>query len=208
MRILVFGAAGRTGRHVVEQALGHGHDVTAFIHATPLALQDSALATAHGDVLDFDSVRAAVTGQDAVVSTLGMGRGAAGNPLSSGIANVIHAMTLEGVSRLAAASACGTFARKDKRLTFGFRTMIATVLKATYDELEEMEMRIMASDLEWTIVRPVGLTDGPLTGVYRVSLEGDVLPDAVAVSRADVAALLLKALTGETYLRRTVTVGY
>lgn len=208
MRILVLGAAGRTGRHVVEQALGHGHDVTAFVHSTPLTLEHRSLSIVTGDVLEFETVRSAVATQDAVVSAMGTGRGAAGSPLTEGIANVIHAMTLEGVPRLCAESASGTFARKDKRLTLGFRTMIATVLKSAYDQLEEMEARIMASDLEWTVVRPVGLTDGPLTGVYRQSIEGDILPDAVAVSRADVAALMLKALSGDTYLRRAVTIGY
>ena len=212
MRILVFGAAGRTGRQVVEQALSHGNEVTAFIRATQLSTEHPALEVVRGDVLDFESVRVAVAGHDAVISTLGTGVGGGhGEPektLSAGIANVIHAMTLEGVPRLCAESAAGTFARRDKRLSFRFRAMIATTLKAVYDELEEMELRIMASDLEWTIIRPVGLTDGPLTGVYRISLEGDVLPDATAISRADVAALMLKAVSGDTYLRRAVTIGY
>jgi len=208
MRILVLGAAGRTGRDVVEQALSHGNEVSAFLRSTPLDLRHPRLEVVHGDVLDFESVRAAMTSRDAVVSALGSGRTGAGKPLSTGMTNVIHAMTLEGVPRLVVESAAGTFARKDKRLTFRFRTTIASSLKAVYDELEEMEIRIMASDLEWTIVRPVGLTDGPLTGVYRISLEGDVLPDATAISRADVAALMLKAVSGDTYLRRAVTIGY
>jgi len=208
MRILVLGAAGRTGRHVVEQALGHGHEVTAFVHETPVGLSDSHLEIAEGDVTDFESVRSAVEGQDVVVSALGAARGSAGNSLSDGIGNVIHAMALSGVRRLVVLSASGTFARKDKRLSLGLRTMIATVLRATYDELEGMEQRVMASDLDWTIVRPVGRTDGPLTGVYRVLLDGEVLEDASAISRADLAALMLKSLSGTTYLCRAVTVGY
>lgn len=208
MRILVFGAAGRTGRLVVEQALGHGHDVTAFVHETPLELTHDHLGVLRGDAMDFESVLAAVGGQTAVVSALGPGRSAAGITLSEGIGNIIHAMAVEGVHRLVVESASGTFARKDRRLSLGFRTMIATVLRATYDDLEAMEQRVMASDLDWTIVRPVGLTDGPLTGTYRLSLDGDLLSDASAISRADVAALMLKALSGETYVRRAVTIGY
>jgi putative NADH-flavin reductase len=208
MRIAVLGAAGRTGREVVEQALHHGNDVRAFVHSAPLDLTHSRLEIVHGDVFDFESVRGAVAGRDAVVSALGRDGGSVGGTVSEGIANVIYAMTLEGVARLCALSASGTFARKDRRLSLGFRMMLATALKTTYDDLEEMEMRIMASDLEWTIVRPVGLTDGPLTGVYRASLDGDVLPGAVAVSRADVASLMLKAISGDTYLLKTVTVGY
>lgn len=208
MRILVLGAAGRTGRHVVEQALGHGHDVTAFVHETPLTLSHPHLTVVQGDVMDFERVRAAVEGQTAVVSALGLARAAGVTTLSGGIGNVIYAMALAGANRLVVESAAGTFARKDRRLSLGFRTMIATVLRTTYDELEAMERRVMASDLDWTIVRPVGLTDGPLTGTYRLSLDGDLLSDASAISRADVAALMLKALSGETYVRRAVTIGY
>ena len=82
-----------------------------------------------------------------------------------------------------------------------------TTLRQAYDELEAMERRIMASDLDWTIIRPSGLADGPLTGDYRVSLDGAVLKGAKRVSRADVAALVLKALSGSTYSRRAVTIG-
>ena len=44
MRILVIGAAGRTGKHIVERALGHGHDVTAFVHNQPIELANERLA--------------------------------------------------------------------------------------------------------------------------------------------------------------------
>ena len=63
MRVLVIGAAGRTGRHIVERALGHGHDVTAFVHSTPLELANERLTSITGDVRDFDAVSAAVVGQ-------------------------------------------------------------------------------------------------------------------------------------------------
>jgi len=208
MRVLVFGASGGIGRQVVMQAVGHGHEVTAFVHATPVDLDLPGLSVVTGDVLDFDSVSAAVHGHDAVFFALNNTRGGRGGTLVEGVANVIHAMAVHEVRRLVAVSAAGTFARDDKRLTLGFRAMIKTVLRSVYDELEAMERRIMASDLDWTIVRPVGLTDDPLTGEYRVGLDGSILPKAVRISRADVAALMLKAAAGDTYVRRAVTIGY
>jgi putative NADH-flavin reductase len=206
VRVVVFGAAGGIGRQIVMQAVGHGHEVTAFVHSTPLDLDLPGLAAVAGDVLDFDAVSAAVEGHDAVFFALN-DTGSRGT-LSGGIGNVVHAMALHGVRRLVAASAAGTFARDDKRLTFGFRAMLKTVLRAVYDELEAMECRIMASDLDWTIVRPVGLTDDQLTGRYRVGLDGSILPKATRISRADVAALMIKAAAGDTYVRRAVTIGY
>lgn len=216
MKVLVFGAAGGIGRQVVMQAVGHGHEVTAFVHTTPLELDLPGLSIVRGDVLDLESVSAAVAGHDAVFFALGGARTGAGGrsgvraagTLEAGIANVVHAMALHGVRRLVAVSAAGAFARSDKRLALGFRTMLKTVLRSVYDDLEAMERRVMASDLDWTIVRSVGLTDEELTGRYRVALDGSVLPKATRISRADVAALMLKAATGETYLRRAVTIGY
>lgn len=206
MRILVFGAAGRTGRLVVERALGHGHDVSAFIHATPLALSHQRLNVVHGDVRDFSAVERAMAGTDAVAFALSQGSG--GKSIhEAGIANVIHAMAAADVRRLAAISAAGTFARTDKALSIAYRTLIKTTLRAAYDDLEAMERRIMTTALDWTIVRPVGLSDDPPSGTYRVSLDGTLLKKASRISRSDVAAVVVKALETNTYLRRTVVVG-
>ncbi len=202
MNLVVFGAAGRTGRHVVERALGHGHTVTAFVHKTPLPSDHPALYRANGDVRDFDAVSAAITGQSAVAFALS----GAGNH-EPGIANVIHAMAEHGVRRLAAVSAAGTFARNDNRLSPAYRLMVATALRSTYDDLEDMEMRIMASDLDWTIVRPVGLTDEPAAGNYRLALDGSLLPKAKRIARADVGSLVVKALETSTFWRRAVVIG-
>jgi putative NADH-flavin reductase len=204
MRVLVVGGAGRTGRLVVERALAHGHEVTAFVHRAPLDLSDSRLATVTGDALVFDDVMSAVAGHDAVVVAVGGGRGKLHEPL---IANVVHAMAEQGVRKLAVLSAAGTFARKDPNLSVAFRLMVSVAMRPTYDDLEAMERRVMASDLDWTIVRPVGLTDAPAAGDYRISRDGSLLPKATRISRADVAGMLLKAIETESYWRAAVVIG-
>ena len=206
MRILVLGAAGRTGRLIVERALGHGHEVTAFVHTTPLALSHERLTMVSGDVRDFSAVDSAMAGQDAVAFALSQGAGEKGVH-EAGIANVIHAMAAGDVRRLAAISAAGTFARNDKALSLAFRALIKTAMRGIYDDLEGMERRIMATGLDWAIVRPVGLTDNPPSGTYRVSLDGSLLKKAARISRADVASVVVKALETDTYLRRTVVIG-
>lgn len=209
MKVLVIGAAGRTGRQLVEAARGHGHEVTAFVHTTPLAEAPHATGertkVVTGDVLDFDSVSAAVEGHDAVAVTIGRTSGT-GRFHDPAIANVIHAMALHEVRRLGVMSAAGTFARGDKNLSLAFRALIATGLRSTYDDLEAMEQRIMASALDWSIVRPVGLVDGPPKGDYRISLSGALLPKSTRISRGDVAAVLLKSLESDAYLRRAVVI--
>ncbi len=127
---------------------------------------------------------------------------------SVGIAAILEAMAEGGVPRLAVESAVGAFARKDKNIAWAYRTFMMPRLAPIYDDLERMEQRIMASSTGWTIVRAAGLTDGPATGHYRVGLDGRTLPKGSQISRADLAALLLKSLSVDTYLRRVVSVSY
>lgn len=206
MRVLVIGAAGRTGKHVVERALGHGHDVTALVHDKPVEIANERLTSVVGDVRDFDAINAAIAGKHAVAFAISHGSGSGPDIHEAGIANVIHAMAENMVSRLAAVSAAGTFARKDKNLSLAYRTLVATALRSAYDDLEAMELRIMASDLDWTIVRPVGLNDDPPSGQYRISLDGSLLAKSARISRADVASLVVKALETDTYWRRSVVI--
>ncbi len=206
MRLLVVGAAGRTGRELVGQALGHGHDVTALVHDRPLAISHPRLEIAHGDARVFDDVAHAAEGHSAVALAVAAGRGGHPDLHETAAANVVHAMAITGATRLAVLSASGAFNRTNPRLSLAARTMIATALKGTYDDLEAMERRVMASDLDWAIVRPVGLSDGAATGHYRVTLDGSIPPKTKRISRADVAAVMLKALETDTYRRRAVVV--
>jgi putative NADH-flavin reductase len=206
MRIVVFGAAGRTGRLIAEKALGHGQDVIAFQHSTPLALSAPRLTSISGDVRDFSSVSRAVELADAVAFALSQGATGGRDIHDAGIANVIHAMAEHDVRKLAAVSAAGTFDRSSKRLAMTYRATVALTMRAVYDDLEAMERRIMASDLDWTIVRPYGLSDGAATGDYRISLDGSLLAKASRISRADVAAVVVKALETDTYRRRAIVI--
>ncbi len=206
MRILVIGASGRTGRQIVEQALGHGHEVRALVRSQALELSHPRLEVVTGDVLDFDAVSAAVEGMDAVAFAAGSSNVRPVTVYSAGMANVVHAMALHQVDRVAMVTAAGVGATNDPNLSVSLKVMITTVLRPVYQDMEAGERRLMASGLDWTIVRPVGLSDGPLTGTYRVSLDGSLLPKSSRVSRADVAALVLKALETGSYSLRTLVI--
>ncbi|NTW28226.1 MAG: SDR family oxidoreductase [Coriobacteriia bacterium] len=202
MRILIVGAESRLGREVAVRALGHGHEVRALTSGGPLAVANDRLDVIHGDPLDFDVVNAAVRGVSGVAVVLPEGGGA----YEGAIANIIHAMAENMSTRLVAESAVGAFARGDSRLPLAKRFKATTVRRRDIDELEAMERRIVASDLDWTIVRPFGLTDDPPRGQYRVSLSGEILSAMKPVPRADVASVMVKALETDTYWRRVVTV--
>lgn len=204
MRILVIGAAGRIGRHVVEQALGHGHDVVGFVHSADLSVTHPRLTVVRGDVRNADDVISAIDGCDAVAFAVGSAAGAKVH--SEGIANVLYGMALHGATRLVAVSAGGVFARTDRRLSLAFRALIATTLRAVYDDLERMEQLIAASGVEWTIVRPSGLSDEPASGHYRLARDGALLSKASRIARADVAGVVLKALETDAFVFQTLAV--
>ena len=60
------------------------------------------------------------------------------------------------------------------------------------------------SGLDWTIIRPSGLTDGPRTGVYEVG--ENILAKTSKISCADVADLTLKALEQNAWIHKAVTI--
>jgi len=68
MKVIVFGATGRVGGHLVEQALENGHTVTAFVRDRK-KLDDSNenLQFYEGDVMDPATVKTTVSGHDAVL---------------------------------------------------------------------------------------------------------------------------------------------
>lgn len=209
MRIAVIGASGGTGSSVVEQALGHGHEVTALVRDVARAPQArERLSVAALDVRDLEGVRAALPGHDAVLCAIGARPARRVDLYSAGIENVLYAMAEFGVPRLVAMSAAGTFHRSDPNLTAGYKLLMKAALRGLYDDLERMEQRIMASSAEWVIVRPAGLTDGPQTGDYRVGLDGRPLTAGGRISRADVAAFMLKAAETDRWVRKAVTLSY
>lgn len=204
MRVLVIGASGRIGVHVVERALGHGHEVRCLVHESRPAFS-APVELVDGDALRFEDVEAAVEGADAVIVAISGKSGSA--PIHEpAIANVVHAMALHGVVRLAVVSAAGAFARNDRNLSLPFRLQVRTTLAAKYDDLEAMETRIAASSLDWTIVRPVGLSDEEASGHYRVTLDGRIPRKSKRISREDVAAVLLKSVETSMFSRRRIVI--
>ena len=166
MRLIIFGATGTIGRHLVDQALSQGHDVTAF------ARNPGALTTTHpnltqcaGDVLDPEAVADAIYGHDAVLIALGAGR--KGTVRAAGTKHVIDAMNRHGVRRLICQSTLGA---GDSRAVLNFfwkRIMFGLLLKDAYADHEAQEALVRQSNLDWTIVRPSAFTDKPASGPVK-----------------------------------------
>ena len=200
MNIALFGATGGTGREVLQQALAQGHQVQALVRDPGKVPADCpGLTPIVGDVLDQTAVDDCVRATEAVICVLGTRPGAA--PIESrGTAAILAAMQSQGVRRLIAVTSMGV-GDSAQQMSFIFRIVMQIALKKIMAAKEEQERLIRASGLDWTIVRPGGLTDGPLTGTYAAGLAKSIR--ARQVSRADVAQFVLKQLTDHQFLRQT-----
>ncbi len=209
MKLLIFGSTGGTGKELLKQALDQGHAVAAFAR-DPAKLDDiehPSLQLVRGDVLDPAAVEGAVGGQDAVFCAIGAG--AERTTLrEDGTRNIVQAMEKTGVKRLICQSSLGV---GDSRANLPFFTKYIVVpffLRHAFADHERQEAVVKQSALDWTIVRPPHLKDGPRTGAYRHGFTTSDKGIKGHISRADVADFMLSQLTGETYLHRTPGVSY
>jgi len=203
MKVLVLGATGATGREVVRAALALKLDVTAFVR-TParFAISDPKLKIAEGDVGDYAAVSRAVAGQDAIISTLGVGKPLKSDPVViDGIRNLLRAMGEHSVRRLIYLSFIGVSeSRADAGLIV--RYIARLPLRHEIADHEIKEDLIRRSSVDWTIVRAPKLSNGPATGRYRV---GDTIRAQSLfpiISRADLASFLVEQLSDSAWIRK------
>jgi putative NADH-flavin reductase len=221
MRVVIFGPTGGTGRRVMERAIAEGHEVTAFLrNPSRMSARHQRLKIVVGDAFDPGQVREGVAGNEAVISVLGSRRPS--NPLhprrpgdphgvaSAGSANIIAAMKEHGVRRLVCQTAWGVGESKQDpgfAGAFFMKVLVPPLLRDEYADKEAQEKIVRQSDLEWTIVRPMILTNGPWTNDYRAGK--DLKPGRRPyISRADVAGFLMRQLADDTFVRSTPAIGY
>jgi putative NADH-flavin reductase len=203
MRVLILGATGATGLEVVRQALAQELFVTAFVrNPARLTVGGPTLRVIQGDVADYAGVAGAVEGQDAVVSTLGVGRPLRSDPaVIEGVRHTLRAMEAHSVRRLVYLSFIGV---RESRAAAGLliRYVARHPLRHEIADHEAKEELIRASGCDWTIVRAPKLSNALPTGRYRHG-DGIVATSVFPVlPRADVAAFLLRQLSERTYVRQ------
>ena len=171
MRLAIFGGTGGTGLELTRQALEHGHNVRVLVrNPNRMTLVNANMRLVLGSVLDQESVTKTLLGTDAVLSCLGQGNNVVKNTraVSDGTRLIMAVMRQHGVRRLVVESAFGA-GESLVHASLVERLLYATLLWAPYQDKNLMEPEVKASGLEWTIVRPTRLTNGPLTGRYTVS---------------------------------------
>ena len=207
MRILIFGATGATGRALVSQALELGHEVTAFARRPEALGSRERLRVVKGDTRDRASVEQAVPGHDAALSALGIGMSLVPSTLmADSMRNIVPALERAGVKRFVLMSAFGVGETRNAAPPLP-RLFYSTLLAGIFADKRDAENVLRASALDWTIVYPVMLTHGPVTGRYRAG-EQLKLRGMPAISRSDVAHFMLREAAERRYLRQGVVLSY
>lgn len=205
MKLAIFGSTGKTGTELIKQALEQGHAVTAFVRdPARLTIKDEQLTLVIGDVFDPSTVDQAVQGQDAVICALGAGTELKKTTIrTTGTTNIISSMHKNDVKRLMVVTAMGVGDSWNTLSLFN-KLFFATLLKSSRDDHETQEAAVKESGLDWTIIRPSGLTDTPRTGVYAF---GENIPAKTSkIARADVADLILKEVGQDDLIGKAVTI--
>jgi putative NADH-flavin reductase len=207
MKLVIFGASGRTGQHLVQQALDAGHQVTAFVRSPQkLGISHPELTIVQGDVTDAAAVAKAVAGNDVVLSALGPTRTSGMDMLQTAARNILKAMHQHGLQRVIAVTGAGVKDAHDQpqllnRVMSGLLKLLAKRVRA--DSLGSANL-LRESGLDWTMVRVPVLTDGPSAGEPWVGYVGKGMGSRVA--RCDVAAFMLQQAADATYIQKAPVV--
>ena len=210
LRILVLGASGGTGSHLIEQALAAGHSVTALARdPSSIWVKHERLAVVKGDVRDAERMDEVVAaGIDAVVSALGHTQGATRDMLTVGAQNIFAAMERLGVRRLVVLMGADLPDPHDEitlARSMGLRLRRLSNGRLVEDWEGAAEV-IRGSALDWTIVRAARLTDGPRTSFY---LTGYLKLGANhSIARGDVAEFMLRQGTDNEFLHAAPLISY
>ena len=212
MKITVFGATGKTGKEIVKQALALGYDVKAFVRdPQKMDITDDKLVLVKGDVTSPEEVNRAVESVEGVIVALGASSDMQADiVMEKGTINIIAAMKKHGVKRLVVESSYAMSGSPEgvafmKNMGMG-EEQIAGV-QHILDDKTKQEEAVRQSGLEFVIVRPLMLTDNTKTGTYRVAESLDV-KTGDTISRADVADFMLKSLTDNEWIGKTLAISY
>lgn len=194
MEIIIFGASGGIGRLLVGQALNAGYMVKAYVrNPSKLELTHQNLEIIKGELSDFENIRTAIAGVDAVISTLGppLKRNYKGWAILDAHINIVKAMEMEGVNRFITIATPSVNFRWDiSSIITKMPTVMAKLLfPKAYKEIVMVGNVVSDSSLDWTIVRIIAPNNKPLTGSVKVTFGETKIK--WGISRADIAAYLL-----------------
>lgn len=209
MKVLVLGASGGVGRHILEQGIGRGLAITAQTRkAEKLADVAGRVRVEECSPTDRAGLARLLEGQDAAIFALGIDAPGRTTLFSEATSALIAAMRDAGGRRLVAITGVGA---GETRGHGGFLydwILFPLFTRHRYADKDRQEALIEASGLDWIIVRPAPFSDRPASGPLEVHTR--IGRDTVLrhITRKEVAAFVLDQLTNNAYLRQKPFIGH
>jgi putative NADH-flavin reductase len=208
-KILILGATGPTGRHIVSQAIARGYDVTVLARSAEKAADLIGARIIVGDARDEEALRQAAKGRDAVISALGTPASPFRDVtlLSTATRALVDAMKAERVARLVAITGVGA---GDSAGHGGFlfdNLIFPLLLRKVYVDKNRQESIIKDSALDWTIVRPSILNNKPGGKTVRALTNLHTFHGG-SISREDVATFVLDQFDTDQWLHKTPLISW
>jgi len=205
MKIIIFGATGQTGLHLVKLALENGHEVTAFVrNNSKINIKNDRLNIVEGSILEKSQVVDAIKNQDAVISCLGGDANNKSTILTDMIKVVVDAMKENNISRIAYIATAGIDNEMPGLLT---KMIISLLFKNVINDHKGAAEYIRSNDLDYTLARPLSLTDGDATGSYRATTAG-IPKGGKNISRRDLAHFLLDSIENKKHIAQSIGLAY
>lgn len=204
MKIFLLGATGKTGSIFLKMALESGYSVTAYVRSPEKnMIVNKNLNVVKGDLLSVAEMSSAMVDHEVVVSCLGGNENDKRTIIKDMIQATVSSMQISNVSKIVSVSSAGIHNE--------FSWITNLILKLLYKHVIRdhrlAAQIIMASGLEYTLARPLSLTDGMLTKKYRMTPVG--VPKAGKnISRQDLAHFLLSVVESGAHLNETVGLAY
>ncbi|MEQ9427004.1 MAG: NAD(P)H-binding protein [Cyclobacteriaceae bacterium] len=213
-KLLLLGATGRTGRLVLQNALAKGHAVNCLARNSNRIKPQEGLTIFEGNPINENDLNKALVGCETVISVLNISRksdfpwSGLKTPktyLSDVMEKLVSVAGEQGIKKVVICSAWGVAESKDD-IPKWFKWFIDNSnISYAYKDHERQEQLLMASNLKWTIVRPVGLVNSKRQQLIRETFGNQPKP-SLTISRQSVAIYMLDALKNDRLIGKKVVV--
>jgi uncharacterized protein len=204
-KLIVLGAAGRTGRYIVDYALATGYDVTAFIRSGPeYPISHPSLNIVHGDAVNAQDIDTAIKGHDIVISALGTTAidGDAVYMMAEAMTHILATMDTYSIKRVLAIGGLGVLQANDTT-----QLLDTPSYPAMYHQVglghNRVYQLLKGSHTDWTFICCPYIPDAPRTEQYQVNKDYPALGKG-QINTGDLADFIVKEMTANQYLATRV----
>jgi putative NADH-flavin reductase len=212
MKVSIFGASGATGALLTQRCLAAGDNVTALLRTPEKFPLRERVRVVVGSAFDDMAVRQTVEGADVVLSALGARSLRREDVLERAVPRIVTAMQQAGVKRIIALGGASAFsnslaAQPALVRWFILNLFYKVIFKWPSHDQAAQWRALSTSGLDWTMVMPPMLTNGPARRSYRV--DGDALPPrGIRINRADVAEFMMQQIENPQWVGKGVYIAY